>query len=106
MKNTPSISDLDIRKMIGKYPVDQVTVAKKGEKEKTVEIIAKINEELNSGNTSRYCNYINMGMMNEKYAIDQTLMTASILKEIDVSEQKQLKKAYNFRLVDMLEVQE
>jgi hypothetical protein len=50
MKNTPSISDMDIRKMIGKYPVDHLT-AKKGEKEKTVDIIAKINEELNSGNT-------------------------------------------------------
>jgi hypothetical protein len=33
-------------------------------------------------------------------------MTASLLKEIDASETKGLKKAYNFRLVDILEVQE
>ena len=45
-----------------------------------------------------------MGLLNEKYAIDQTLQTATLLKEIDGSETKGLKKAYNFRLVDKLEV--
>eukprot|EP00356_Strombidium_inclinatum_P016323 CAMPEP_0170489628 /NCGR_PEP_ID=MMETSP0208-20121228/7938_1 /TAXON_ID=197538 /ORGANISM="Strombidium inclinatum, Strain S3" /LENGTH=62 /DNA_ID=CAMNT_0010764617 /DNA_START=2029 /DNA_END=2217 /DNA_ORIENTATION=- len=42
-------------------------------------IIHKINSELHSGNTKRYCNYIDMGMVNEEFAIDQNLKTASML---------------------------
>ena len=39
MKNTPSITDLEIRKLIGKYPVENMTI-EKGEKERTVDIIS------------------------------------------------------------------
>jgi hypothetical protein len=58
--------------MIGKYPVESngTKTDNKDAKKDTSSIISKINEELNSGNTKRYCNYINMGLLNEKYAID------------------------------------
>ena len=47
-----------------------------------------------------------MGMMYEQFNIDQTLTTAKLLQELNKYDQKGLKKAYNFRLVDLLEVQE
>ena len=75
-------------------------------KTETTDIIKKINEELQSGKTKKYTNYIDMGMLNEQFAINETLKTASILQEVDKQDTQGLKKAYNFRLVDMLEVQE
>ena len=47
-----------------------------------------------------------MGILYEDYNIKQNVRTADILKEVAISDTKTLKKAYNFRLVDMLEGQE
>lgn len=103
---TPSLKDLDIRKLIGKYPVNQEKEAHKyseSAKNATDDIIREVNKELFSGNTRRYSNFVDMGMLYEDYTINQNQRTADILKEVAVSDTKTLKKAYNFRLVDMLE---
>lgn len=109
LRETPSIQDMEIRKLIGKYPIavtkdvkESNTHAKTG----TLDIIRQVNEELFSGNTKRYSNFVNMGMLYEDYTINQNQKTAELLKEIATSDTKTLKKAYNFRLVDMLEAQE
>lgn len=68
LKQTPSIKDMDIRKLIGKYPIQNSTAVKQENKNlkiETSDIIKKINEELYSGKTKKYCNYIDMGMLNE-----------------------------------------
>ena len=36
----------------------------------TNSIIKQVNEELQTGKTKKYCNYIDMGMLNEQYSID------------------------------------
>ena len=81
---------------------DQNETARTG----TLDLIKKVNGELHSGTTKRYCNFVDMGKLAEDYNIKQTLKTADILKELAASDTKTLKKAYNFRLVDMLEGQE
>jgi hypothetical protein len=68
LKHTPSINDMDIKKLIGKYPIQNSSAVKqenKNLKVETIDIIRKINEELTSGKTKKYCNYIDMGMLNE-----------------------------------------
>jgi len=109
LRPTPSLRDTAIKQLIGKYPVlvtkeakDQNAEAKTG----TLDLIRKVNDELFSGVTKRYCNFVDMGRLAEDYNIQQNLKTADILKELAASDTKTLKKAYNFRLVDMLEGQE
>ena len=45
-------------------------------------------------------------MLYEDYTINQNLKTSDLLKEVSVSDTKTIKKAYNFRLADMLDHQE
>ena len=40
-------------------------------------------ELLQRGKTKKYCNYIDMGMLNEQYAVKETLKTASILQDVN-----------------------
>ena len=90
MKATPSIKDMDIRKLIGKYPIQNSTAVKQENKNlkiETTDIIKKINDELLSGKTKKYCNYIDMGMLNEQYAVKETLKTARILQDVDKQDQ-------------------
>lgn len=47
-----------------------------------------------------------MGILAEKYSIDQTLMTSNLLKELDEEDAKLLKKVYNVKLISLLEKQE
>ena len=44
-----------------------------------------------------------MGMVSERYGIDQVLITSQILKELENEENEHIKKVYNVRLLNWLE---
>jgi len=107
LKHTPSLADMDIKKLIGKYPVkENAETRNKGKetKRRAQSIINQVNNELTSGHTKKCKNYVDMALMAEDFNISQTLATSDILKELENQDQKGLKKAFNFRLVDMLEI--
>ena len=69
---TPSLKDIDIKKMLGKYPVNHDKEAHEqteSAKNTTDDIIKKVNKELFTGNTRRYSNFVDMGMLYEGYTI-------------------------------------
>ena len=47
-----------------------------------------------------------MGMVSERYNVEQTLKTVQFLKELDETNNIDLKKVYNIKLVNWLEAQE
>ena len=51
-------------------------------------------------------NFVDMGMLQEKYSLDTTLQTAQILKEVENDKSENLKKVYNVKLVNWLEAQQ
>lgn len=44
-----------------------------------------------------------MGMIHERYGIDQTLITSQLLKELENEENEHIKKVYNVKLLNWLE---
>lgn len=73
LRKTPSISDLEVQTLIKKYPIkapEDHEGANNMNKLKTNNIIDQINEELESKKTKRYANYVNMGMIAEKFNIE------------------------------------
>ena len=72
-KNTPSTKDLDIQKLIKNHPFrykDVKVECSDNHKKETKSIIAAVNRELSFGNTRKYSNYVNMGMLAEQFTID------------------------------------
>ena len=61
------MKDLDIKSLIKKYPLETraLLVHQEENKNATVEIINKVNSELSTKNTKRFCNFINMNMLIE-----------------------------------------
>jgi len=80
LQKTPSIKDIGVKQLIKKYPNNLAPTSVKQDSEiirqGPSQIIKQVNQELFSKNTKRYCNFVDMGMLNEKYFIDQNLKTA------------------------------
>ena len=94
--------------MIKNYPPkdDEESVVENEDRLQADDIIRKITSELAGNKSKRYCNYVNMGILAEKYSIDQTLATSNVLKELDEEKPEILKKVYNVKLISLLEKQE
>lgn len=56
--------------------------------------------------TERYTNYVNMGMMAEAHTLNEVVETSDMLRELNEQENRNMKKTYNFKLVDKLELLE
>ena len=87
-------------------PIDENPMSADVLRKKTYGIIRNVTSELASGNTKKYSNYVNMGILSEQYNIDQTMMACAMLKEIDDQPAVDLKKVFNIKLVNQLEAQE
>ena len=72
LKHTPSVKDMDIKKLIGKFPVKETAETKEAgnaTKDKAQSIINQINTELTKGHTTKCKNYIDMALMAEDFNI-------------------------------------
>ena len=108
LAETPSVSSLAVQELIKKYPKHNKDQKEENQliKYQTSQIIQNVNDALMDGSTKRYSNYVNMGITQEKHSIRQVLQTAELLQDLEATDKKAMKKAYNFRLVDELEKQE
>ena len=75
-------------------------------KEATKQICAIAADELAEKMTERYTNYVNMGMIAEAHALNEVVETSEMLRELNEQDNRNLKKTYNFKLVDKLELLE
>ena len=73
---------------------------------KTNKLIQKVSNQLEGTKTNQYCNFIDSNQAAERYNVDQVIKTSQLLKELEETDTKALKKMYNYKLINMLEEQE
>lgn len=65
-----------------------------------------MSNQIEETKTNQYCKFIDSTQVAERYNVDQVVKTAKLLKDLEETDTKALKKMYNYKLINMLEEQE